>query len=136
MVSRGSGAVLNVGSIAGVQPLPGNATYAATKAFVNSFSEAVHTELKGTGVSCTVLTPGPVRTEFTEVADGGDLESRAPSFTWQTPQDVARQAVEGMLAGRRVVAPGWTTKVVSTSGRLTPRPLLLPLMRRVYRKPT
>jgi uncharacterized protein len=135
MVSRGAGAVLNVGSIAGVQPLPGNATYAATKAFVNSFSEAVHTELKGTGVSCTLLTPGPVRTEFTEVADGGDLESRAPSFTWQSPQDVAKQAVEGMVAGRRVVAPGWTTKLVSTSGRLTPRPLLLPLMRRVYRKP-
>jgi short-subunit dehydrogenase len=135
MVNRGAGAILNVGSIAGVQPLPGNATYAATKAFVNSFSEAVHTELKGTGVSCTLLTPGPVRTEFTEVADGGDLESRAPSFTWQTPDDVARQAVEGMAKGTRVVTPGWTTKVVSTSGRLTPRPLLLPLMKRVYKRP-
>ena len=76
-----------------------------------------------------------VRTEFTEVADGGELESRAPSFTWQSPQDVAREAVEGMAKGQRVVAPGWTTKVVSTSGRLTPRPLLLPLMKRVYRKP-
>src|SRR3954468_9667442 len=119
MVSRGAGAILNVGSIAGVQPLPGNATYAATKAFVNSFSEAVHTELKGTGVSCTVLTPGPVRTEFMEVSDGTDLESRAPSFTWQTPHDVARQAVDGMVRGRRVVTPGLAIKVASTSGRLT-----------------
>jgi uncharacterized protein len=135
MVSRGTGAVLNVGSVAGVQPLPGNATYAATKAFVNSFSEALHAELKGTGVSCTVLTPGPVRTEFIDVADGADFEGRAPAFTWQTAEAVARQAVEGMVAGRRVVTPGWVTKVASTSGRLTPRPLLLPLMRRVYRRP-
>ena len=135
MVSRRTGAVLNVGSIAGGQPLPGNATYAATKAFVNSLSEALHSELKGTGVSCTLLTPGPVRTEFVEVSDGAELEGRAPGFTWQTPQEVARQAVEGMAAGRRVVAPGWATKVVSTSGRLTPRPLLLPLMKRVYTRP-
>jgi short-subunit dehydrogenase len=134
MVSRGSGSILNVGSIAGSQPLPGNATYAATKAFVNSFSEALHAELKGTGVSCSVLTPGPVRTEFTEVSDSTDIEGRAPGFTWQTPEEVARQAVEGMAKGRRVVAPGLVTKVMSTSGRLTPRPLLLPLMRAAYRK--
>jgi short-subunit dehydrogenase len=134
MVNRGAGAILNVGSVAGVQPLPGNATYAATKAFVNSLSEAVHTELKGTGVSCTVLTPGPVRTEFIDVSDGADLEGRAPSFTWQTPQDVARQAVDGMVRGRRVVTPGLAIKLASTSGRLTPRPLLLPVMRAVYRR--
>jgi hypothetical protein len=134
MVSHGAGAVLNVGSVAGAQPLPGNATYAATKAFVNSFSEALHAELKGTGVSSTLLTPGPVRTEFVEVADARDIEGRAPGFTWQTPQEVARQAVDGMERGRRVVAPGVFTKVVSTSGRVTPRPLLLPLMRAVYRR--
>jgi hypothetical protein len=134
MVSRGAGAILNVGSIAGSQPLPGNATYAATKAFVNSFSEALSSELKGTGVSCTVLTPGPVRTEFSEVAGSTDIEGRAPGFLWQTPDDVARQAVEGMAKGRRVVTPGLATKVMSTSGRLTPRPLLLPVMRAAYRK--
>jgi short-subunit dehydrogenase len=134
MVSRGAGAILDVGSIAGAQPLPGNATYAATKAFVNSFSEALHEELKGTGVSCTLLTPGPVRTEFVEVAEAADIEGRAPGFTWKTPQEVARQAVDGMERGRRVVAPGAFTKVVGTSGRVTPRPLLLPLMKRVYRK--
>jgi hypothetical protein len=134
MVSRGAGAILNVGSIAGSQPLPGNATYAATKAFVNSFSEALHAELKGTGVSCTVLTPGPVRTEFSEVSGSADIEGRAPGFTWQTPEDVAREAVGAMAKGRRVVAPGLVTKVMSTTGRVTPRPLLLPLMRAVYRK--
>ena len=134
LVAHGAGAILNVGSIAGSQPIPGNATYAATKAFVNSFSEALHAELKGTGVSCTLLTPGPVRTEFTEVSGSTDIEDRAPGFTWQTPQDVARQAIDGMEKGRRVVATGLATKVVSTSGRLTPRPLLLPLMRAAYRK--
>ena len=135
MVSHGTGAILNVGSLAGAQPLPGNATYAATKAFVNSFSEALHAELKGSGVSCTLLTPGPVRTEFVEVADARDIEGRAPGFTWKSPQEVARQAVDGMERGRRVVAPGAFTKVVGTSGRVTPRPLLLPLMKRVYKRP-
>ena len=134
MVKRGAGSILNVGSIAGAQPLPGNATYAATKAFVNSFSEALHAELKGTGVTCTLLTPGPVRTEFVEVADAADIENRAPGFAWQQPEDVARQAVEGMAKGRRVVAPGLTTKVLSTSGRIAPRPLVLPLLRAAYRK--
>jgi uncharacterized protein len=134
MVSHGAGAVLNVGSIAGSQPLPGNATYAATKAFVNSLSEALHAELKGTGVSCTVVTPGPVRTEFVEVAGASDIEGRAPGFTWQTPQDVARAAVDGMVRGRRVVTPGVTAKVMSTTGRLTPRPIVLPLMRAAYRR--
>ena len=110
------------------------ATYAATKAFVNSLSEALHAELKGTGVSCTLLTPGPVRTEFTEVAGATDIEGRAPGFVWQTPEEVARQAVEGMVRGRRLVTPGLATKVMSTTGRLTPRPVLLPLMRAAYRK--
>jgi uncharacterized protein len=136
MVAHKRGAVLNVGSIAGSQPLPGNATYAATKAFVNSFSYALHAELKGTGVSCTVLTPGPVRTEFGEVADITQIEGRMPGFAWKSPGGVAREAVDGMVRGKRVVAPGLVTKVMSTSGRVTPRPLLLPLMRAAYRKPS
>ena len=136
MVSRGTGAVLNVGSVAGAQPLPGNATYAASKAFVNSFSEALHAELKGTGVSCTLVTPGPVRTEFAEVADVSAMEGRMPGFAWKRPDEIARAAVEGMEAGRRLVAPGLATKLMSTSGRVTPRPLLLPLMRAAYRKPS
>ena len=69
MVDRGAGAVLNIASIAGFQPIPGMAVYSATKAFVQTFSEAVHEELHGTGVSCTVLCPGPVPTEWADVAD-------------------------------------------------------------------
>ena len=132
MVERGAGAILNVGSIAGAQPLPGNATYAATKAFVNSLSEALHTELHGTGVSCTVLTPGPVRTEFMDAADAPEIEARAPSFLWESAPDVARAAVDGMAAGRRVVVPGMVAKVATTAGRFTPRALALPLTRAAY----
>jgi len=63
-VARGRGAILNVGSTAGFQPQPIQSTYSATKAFVNAFSEALHEDLRGTGVSCTVIAPGPVDTEF------------------------------------------------------------------------
>ena len=69
MVERGAGAVLNIASVAAFQPLPGMAVYSGTKAFVQTFSEAVHEELHGTGVSCTVLCPGPVPTEWAEIAD-------------------------------------------------------------------
>ena len=134
MVSHGTGAILNVGSLAGGQPQPGNATYAATKAFVNSLSEALHAELKGTGVSCTVVTPGPVRTEFSAVADAGDMEGRLPAFAWASAEQVARAAVDGMVRGRRVVAPGVLAKVLGPTGRVAPRPVVLPLMRAAFRR--
>jgi uncharacterized protein len=130
MVERGSGAILEVGSLAGYQPLPTNATYAATKAFVQSFSEAVSAELSGTGVSLTVLCPGPVATEFGEVAGVGDLEGSLPGFVSQSPGDVARAGIEGMVKGKRVVFPSLPHQVVAQAGRLAPR-TLLPLVARV-----
>lgn len=130
MVERRSGAVLNVGSTAGFQPLPGNATYSGTKAFVNTFSEALHAELAGTGVSCTVLCPGPVATEFQQSSGIGHLEGSGPSFIWAGPEEVARAAIEGMDAGRRVVLPRPPDKVSAAFGRYTPRTVLLPVMRR------
>jgi short-subunit dehydrogenase len=132
MVERGRGAILNVGSIAGSQPIPGNATYAATKAFVNSFSEALHAELKGTGVSCTVVTPGPVRTEFVEAADATDIEGRAPGFLWAKAESVARQCVDAMENGRRVVVPALAHRAATTAGRYTPRTAVLPVMKYLY----
>jgi uncharacterized protein len=130
MVERGYGAILNVGSTAGFQPLPGNATYAAGKAFVNSFSEALHAELADTGVSCTVLCPGPVATEFAEASGVGHLEQGAPGFVFAGAGDVARAAVEGMDKGRRVVMPRVTDTVQGALGRYTPRSVLLPVVRR------
>jgi uncharacterized protein len=131
MVEQGAGAILNVASTAAFQPLPGFATYAASKAFVHSFSEAVHSELSGTGVSVTSLCPGFTRTEFEQAAGAEDTASKFPGFTWMESDDVARQGIEGMLAGRRTVVPGLVNKVVSTSGRFTPRTVLLPLIGRV-----
>jgi len=131
MISRGGGAILNVGSIAGFQPLPRQATYSATKAFVNAFSEAVHTDLAGTGVSCTVLCPGPVKTEFAEVAGFGGLGESGPDFVWASAADVARSGIEGMIKGKRTVIPNLPARVVGASGRYSPRTILLPLYARL-----
>ena len=126
MVERGAGAVMNIASIAGFQPIPYMAVYSATKAFVQTFSEAVHEELHGTGVSVTVLCPGPVPTEWAEIANA---ERFSLSIAQVSPSDVAEAAIGGMLAGRRSVVPGVLPKVVSTSGRFAPRSLLLPAIR-------
>jgi len=131
MVEQGTGAVLNVASTAAFQPLPGFATYAASKAFVHSFSEAVHSELSGTGVSVTSLCPGFTRTEFEQAAGAEDAAAKLPGFTWMESEDVARQAIDGMLAGKRTVVPGALNKAVSTSGRYIPRTVLLPLVKTV-----
>jgi short-subunit dehydrogenase len=128
MVERGAGAVLNVASGAAFQPMPGMATYAATKAFVHAFSEAVHTELAGTGVSVTTLYPGPVATEFGDRA-GFAPEQELPGILVVDAADVARQAVDAMVAGRRSVIPGAGNKVTGLLGRYTPRTVLLPVMK-------
>src|SRR5439155_14389536 len=106
MVQRGRGAVLNVASTASFQPLPMQASYAASKAFVLSFTEALHAELEGTGVTATALCPGPVKTEFVEVAGLEHAESEMPDFLWSTAEDVAQAAVKGLEKDRRVVIPG------------------------------
>jgi short-subunit dehydrogenase len=131
MVERGEGAILNVASLAAFQPVPNMATYAATKAFVQSFSEALHAELAGSGVSCTVLSPGPVPTEFGTVAgvDGG-ADKLMPPFVVGDPEEVATSGVRGMVRGRRSVVPGTTTKALATGGRMVPRSILLAAARR------
>ena len=126
MVERGAGAVLNIASIAGFQPVPYMAVYSATKAFVQTFSEAVHEELHGSGVSVTCLCPGPVPTEWAEIANA---ERFSIPIAQVSPRDVAEAAIGGMLSGRRTVVPGVVPKVVSTGGRFVPRTLLLPGIR-------
>jgi uncharacterized protein len=129
MVERGRGAILNVGSIAGFQPQPIQATYSATKAFVNAFSEALHEDRSGTGVSCTVITPGPVQTEFGQRAGVPGLWGSGPDILWGKPEEQARAAIEGMVQGKRAVTPGILPKVAMVSGRATPRALALPVFR-------
>jgi short-subunit dehydrogenase len=134
MVERGRGAVLNVGSTASFQPLPGSATYAATKAFVLSFSEATHAELRPEGVSVTALCPGPVRTAFGQIAGAGTAEERLPGPFWLEADAVARQAIEGMERGKRVVVPGIFNRAGAIGGQHAPRSVLLPVIGRAARR--
>lgn len=127
MIERGEGAILNTASTAGAQPMPNMSTYAATKAFVTSFSEGLSAELSGSGVSCTALCPGPVRTEFSEVAGSVGLEDSMPGIAVVEASEVARQAIEGMLKGSRMVIPGFANRLTAVAGRMAPRSLVLPI---------
>ena len=120
-----SGAVLNVSSITAFQPLPGVASYAASKAFVQSFSEAVNAELSGTGVTLTTLSPGLTRTGFADAADT-DAFDKAPDVFVGEAADVAEAGVAAMAAGDRTVVPGLVNQLSAAGGRLAPRSLLLP----------
>ena len=131
LLEAGAGAILNVASVNGFQPLPNNATYAATKAFVISLSEALHAELAGTGVSCTVINPGPTRTEVFEHAGTPDLELPGMALIWQESDAVAREAVDAMESGARAVTPGLPNQLVELVGRFTPRTVLLPVARQL-----
>ncbi len=131
MVDRGRGVILNVASTAAFQPLPYQATYAASKSFISSFSEALYVDLAGTGVTVTVLYPGPTRTEFDEESGMGSFD-QLPSFLVDDPGDVARAAVEGIEAGRRSVVPGAHNVISALGGRFAPRSVLLPALGRLY----
>jgi len=131
MVQRGRGATINVASTAAFQPLPGSTTYAATKAFVLSFTEALHEELKGTGVTATALCPGPVRTEFMD-ASGIERADSTPNFVWMSAEDVGEEAVKAAEAGKRAVVPGKLNYAGSVLGRHTPRKFVLPISRRIW----
>jgi len=131
MLARGSGAIVNVASTAAFQPMPKSATYAATKAFVLSFSEALHSELEGTGVNVTAVCPGPVKTEFTDVA-GIRGEEQLPGVFWTPAEQIARDAVEAAAAGKRTIVPGRLNQAGSILGRHTPRGLSLPITKRVW----
>jgi short-subunit dehydrogenase len=98
---------------------------------VNSFSDALYADLGGTGVSVTSLRPGPVETEFGEVAGVGELESQMPGFMAQSAEEVARAGIEAMVKGRRSVFPGMGPRVAAFSGRFAPRSALLPVAARV-----
>jgi short-subunit dehydrogenase len=131
MVERGSGGVLNVASTASFQPLPMQAGYAATKAFVLSFTESLHAELKGTGVAATALCPGPVKTEFVDVAGFQNAEVM-PDLFWASAEEVARAGIKGLERGKRVVIPGALNRAGAMGGQHAPRSLLLRLAARVH----
>jgi hypothetical protein len=122
MIARGHGAVINVSSMAAFQPAPQNATYAATKAFVNSFTEALHEELRGTGVQVQALCPGFTRTEFQDRA-GIDV-SGLPSFVWMTAEAVVDASLAALRRGEVVCVPGLGNRLFATATAAMPRALV------------
>jgi len=134
MVERRSGCILNVASTAAFQPIPGQAGYGASKAFVLSYGHAIRVELRPHGVTVTTLCPGPVDTGFGEAAgfDPEEVAGLMPPFFWESVADVAKAGVDGMDANRAVVIPGLPNRVSARAAWLSPRRVLLPMLARVH----
>ncbi|OLT94202.1 SDR family NAD(P)-dependent oxidoreductase [Mycobacterium syngnathidarum] len=130
MVPRGRGAILNVGSTAGFHPFPGQAGYAATKAFVRNYTEGLRAELAGTSVTVTTLNPGPVRTEFLKSAgmDERAFAAAFPKFLWMPARDVARVGVDALAHDKGEVIAGAPSRISTRLAQLMPRRLLLPML--------
>jgi short-subunit dehydrogenase len=131
MIRRKRGALLNVASVAAFQPVPRQVTYGATKSFVLSLTDGLTADLHGTGVTATSLCPGPVPTEFGEVAAIDEGLMNLPGVS-VSPADAARTAVDGMERGKRVVIPGPATRATALLGSMSPRWLTLEALRRFY----
>jgi uncharacterized protein len=133
MVKRGHGRILNVGSVVGYQPGgPGMAVYFASKNYVLALSRALSRELEGTGVTLTVVSPGPVQTAFA----GRSGFDATPVGKLVKPMDakvVAEAAVCGLLAGRRTVIPGFLAKILAFAGELPPRSIALEINRLLFK---
>ena len=122
MVDRGVGRILNVASLAAFQPVPTMATYAASKAFVLSFTEALSEELRGTGVKVTALCPGITDTNMVSEIQAQSPAARAmPRELISSPRDVAAEAYRALIAGRVVDVPGLPNQVAAAWAQVTPR---------------
>ncbi len=137
MVEHGRGAILNVASTAGMQPMPYSAGYSAAKAYVLTFSEALHQELRGHGVTVTALAPGPVETDFWQIAgwetSSGQSFERVVPGTLISAEQAARAGVAGLDHGERVVVPGLPIRVGMLASRYIPHALKLPALERFMR---
>jgi uncharacterized protein len=121
LVRSERGAILNVSSIASLIPVPKMAVYAATKAYVTSFTEAIRAEVRGTGVTVTAVCPGPVDTEFFAIAERPEGEP-APAPDWMKirPAQVVREALAAVAQDRARVIPGWAVWTLMTLTALVP----------------
>jgi uncharacterized protein len=139
MVERGRGAILNVASTAAMQPMPYSAGYSAAKAYVLTFSEAIHQELQGRGVTVTALCPGPVQTDFWQIADwqvasGQSFERAIPRPALITAEQAARAGVRGLESGSRVVVPGLPMRAAMQASRYVPNAIKLPAIEWTMRR--
>jgi hypothetical protein len=130
MRGRGGG-IVNVASIAGAQPIPLIATYAATKAFLISLSEALAAESADAGVRVVTVNPGPVKTEFQAVA-GTEVRDRSPGV--RTPEQVVDAALHALDAGRTTVTPGLANRLAMAAVRVAPRGLVIRAAKAVMRR--
>jgi uncharacterized protein len=126
MIAQRRGAILNVSSSASFLPIPNFAVYAATKAYVTSFSEALRGELHGTGIHVSTLCPGPVRTEFTDVARRRSIGAgpKEPELAYVAVERVVADALRGIERNQPIVIPGFVMKVGMFIVRLTPLAVL------------
>ncbi len=134
MIERGAGGILISGSAAGNSPIPNNATYASTKAFLNTFSESLRGELRTSGVHVTLLAPGPVRTGMLESVDESAANKLAPDFVWVSAAYTAKVSLDGLSRNKMRVVPGLPAKVMSVANQYLPRALVAPIVGRVYKK--
>lgn len=118
---RGRGYLLNVSSVAGFQSSAGLAVYAATKAYVTSFTEALHEEARGSGVHVTALCPGLTKTEFQEQSNTSGIEGQFPGFAWTSAEDVASTGLADVAANRALSVPGVLYKGLTLTSDVTPR---------------
>lgn len=130
MLARGGG-ILITGSAAGNMAIPNNATYAATKAFTNTFSESLRGELTGSGVHVTLLAPGPVRTDN---PDQEEVGSKIPDFIWVSAAYTAKISIDALARNKMRVVPGLISKGMSVAGQYAPRALTAPIVGSFYKK--
>lgn len=133
MIDRGSGDILNVSSVASFAPDATAPTYAASKAWVTTFSEGLRAQMAGTGVGVIVLAPGLVPTAFQQKAG---VEPQAPGMFWLDPEVVVDTALRDLRAGHGVSIPGLPYRAVALAMRLTPRRIYLPLAERLTKRLT
>jgi short-subunit dehydrogenase len=126
MIAKKRGAILNVSSSAGFLPIAEFSVYAASKAYLTSFSESLRAELRGTGVSVCALCPGPVHTEFNQVAHRPTEppETNTPGFVHVPAEEVARVGLAAVENDRPLVIPGFVMKLGMFFVRITPMPIL------------
>jgi short-subunit dehydrogenase len=133
MVPRRRGWLLNVSSIAGFQPAPHLAVYAATKAYVTSLTESLHEEVRQHGVHVTALCPGLTKTEFQRVSNTASYADQFPDLVWTSPEQVARTGLDAVVANRAIAVPGLQYQVMSAITNVTPRWLRRKVSARVQR---
>ncbi|MDO3649721.1 mycolate reductase [Nocardia mangyaensis] len=134
MIERGAGGILISGSAAGNMPIPNNATYAASKAFANTFSESLRGELKGSGVNVTLLAPGPVRTETPAPEDESIVDRMVPDFLWVSSEYTAKVSIDALARNKMRIVPGLISKGMSVAGNYGPRSFTAPIAGAFYKK--